>query len=185
MKYYEKKFSSSPDELCVESTPSLAFSSLPWPFHHPILMNQVCQPVSTAITQHITVQEDQLALRPVEPVVVGICNGYSTLKSWWDSENTERITSVVAVHSGVMHEILMSWLMLKFIVLKMHNEIILSNMWILSKFLHTATAQCKIFGLWSWMCDKSTPACMNLSPLCCDPARSQTKRKLFTQFCCL
>lgn len=108
MKYYETRFSSSPDELCVESTPSLAFSSLPWPFHHPVLMNQLCQPVSTAITQHITVQEDQLALRPVEPVVVGICNGYGPLKSWWDSETTERTTSVVAVHKGVMKKYLIS-----------------------------------------------------------------------------
>lgn len=89
MKCYETKFSSSPDELSVESTPPLSFSSLPWPFNHPVLMNQVCQPVSTAITQHIAVQEDQLALWSVEPVVVGICNGYSPLKSWLDSENTD------------------------------------------------------------------------------------------------
>lgn len=29
----------SPYELCVERTPSLTFPSLPWTFHHSVLMN--------------------------------------------------------------------------------------------------------------------------------------------------
>ncbi len=89
LKYFIMKYEtepSSPDELCVESTPALALSSLPWPFQHPVLMNQICQPISTAVTQHIAVQEDQLALWPIEPVVVGICNRYGPLKSWEDRE---------------------------------------------------------------------------------------------------
>lgn len=78
----EIKLSSSPYELRVERAPSLALSSLAWPFHHPVLMNQVCQPVSTAVTQHVAVQEDQLAFWAVEPVVVGVCDGDCPLKSW-------------------------------------------------------------------------------------------------------
>lgn len=74
----------SPDELCVERAPSLALSSLPRSLHHPVLMNHVCQPVPAAVTQHVAIQEDQLALRPVEPVVVGICDGHGPLESCGD-----------------------------------------------------------------------------------------------------
>lgn len=92
MKYDETKYNDSPDELGVESTPALAFSSLPWTFLYSVLMNQICQPVSTAITQHITIQEDQLAFWPIEPIVIRISDGYSPLKSWLSSkkQNVQR-----------------------------------------------------------------------------------------------
>lgn len=77
----------SPYELGVESTPSLTFPSLPWAFRHSVLMNYFCQPVSAAILQHVAVQEDQLALRSVEPVVIRIGDGDGPLKAWCDRQN--------------------------------------------------------------------------------------------------
>lgn len=65
----------------MESAPSLAFPCLSWPVYHTVLLDHVGQPVPTAIPHDIAVQEHQLALWAVEPVVVGVCDGNTPLES--------------------------------------------------------------------------------------------------------
>lgn len=165
----------------MERAPPLAFSSLPWPFHYPVLMNQICQPVSTAVTQHVTVQEHQLTLWPIKPVVVGICNGYGPLKSWWDSENTKKTTTTsYFIYKRKIWQI--EWCFTvnlegceaKNVHFK-HCEFFV-NYTAISRRAHY-----KGFGLWSQICNKSTSPKLKL----CGPAQSHTKCKLFTLFCCL
>lgn len=73
----------APDELGVQGAPSLALASLTRSLLDSVLVNQVGQPVAAAIPQHVAVEEDQLALWPVEPVVVGVRYGHSSLEPWW------------------------------------------------------------------------------------------------------
>lgn len=76
--------------------------------------------------------------------------------------------------------------MLKFIVPTMHENITSNDMLVLCKFQHT-TAHSSVQNIWPVITDlkQKCPPSVNLSPVCCDPAQSQTKHKWFILFCCL
>lgn len=73
-----------PEELSVKCAPALALPCQPGPFHHSILTDHLCQPVPASIAHDVIIHEYQLTLGTVEPVVVGVCNGHTSLKAWYD-----------------------------------------------------------------------------------------------------
>jgi len=70
----------------VESAPPLPFGWCPWALHHSVPSDLLCQPVPAAVPHDKFVKKHQLALWPIEPVIVGIRDGHSSLKPLGKSE---------------------------------------------------------------------------------------------------
>lgn len=75
-----------PDKFSVKGAPPLSFGWCSWTFKHTAPPDLIRQPVSTAIAHNKFIQEHQLALWSIKPVVVGICNSNCPLETWEEQQ---------------------------------------------------------------------------------------------------